>query len=737
MGNDGFRFGVPATLVLALTVACSQPQQKTESRGAAPQAAVAVPGPSAGPAFQSSDLYSLKSVGEVQLSPDGTRIAYSVRNSDRPGRPYTQVWIMDVATGKSIRLGSDNEAASSPRWSPDGRKIAYFGREDAGSGVVVSGADGSGAVFLAPVGGTNHPLPSSGERLAWSPDGKQLAFISAAPGPETENANGDPMVITRYLYKPTASEGLTRFNDNKRLHVFVVDIATKQARQVTKGDYYEHTIDWSPLGDELLFVSNREPDSDRFFNYDLFALKLPDGSVRRLTQTKSAEYRPVWSPDGKTIAYQGTKRDLTSSETTMEDTHIWVMDASGGNQRELGGGLDSRQGAPQWSPDGRTIYFTAQERGNTRLYRVPVTGGQPEVVTPAADEGGSIGSWSVAKGDMLAYALSTPSEPGELHLKQGGTAARRLTSLNQPWMGAKKIAPVESLPFKSFDGTAVEGFLTMPLELTPGSKHPLIVMIHGGPHGQQGPGFNARAQVYAGKGYATLMVNYRGSTGYGQKFADAIFNDQDGGEARDVLAGVDAALAKYPWIDAGRLGIEGGSYGGQLTDWIITQTDRFKAAIPSAGISNLVSFNYMSYYHDYLAVEFGVRPHEMWRQKPNAQQRRLMDFLWERSALRYVANVKTPTMFIHGENDNDVPIAEAEQYYIALRDAGVETILVRYPREGHGIRETKHSIDVIDRSIAWYERHFQGGAARTTGRMLTPEWGGEISHPPAAEPAGR
>jgi dipeptidyl aminopeptidase/acylaminoacyl peptidase len=221
-------------------------------------------------------------------------------------------------------------------------------------------------------------------------------------------------------------------------------------------------------------------------------------------------------------------------------------------------------------------------------------------------------------------------------------------------------------------------------------------MIHGGPHGQQGPAFNSKAQVYASHGLATLMVNYRGSTGYGQKLADAIFRDQDGGEARDVLAGVDAALARYPWLDGDRLGIEGGSYGGQLTNWIVTQTSRFKAAIPIAGISNLVSFNYMAYYHDYLAVEFGSFPHE----------KGLMDLLWERSPIRYVHKVTTPMMFVHGENDNDVPIAEAEQFYIAVRDAGVESIMVRYPREGHGVRETKHVADLIDRSIAWYERHF-------------------------------
>jgi dipeptidyl aminopeptidase/acylaminoacyl peptidase len=225
----------------------------------------------------------------------------------------------------------------------------------------------------------------------------------------------------------------------------------------------------------------------------------------------------------------------------------------------------------------------------------------------------------------------------------------------------------------------------------------MIVMLHGGPHGQQGPSFNPKSQVYAAHGWATLMVNYRGSTGYGQKFADAIFHDQDGGEAKDVLYAVDAAVRRNPWIDSQRLGVEGGSYGGQLANWLITQTDRFKAAIPTAGISNLISFNYMAYYHDYLAVEFGAFPH----------QEDLMDLLWERSPLKHVAKVKTPTMFIHGENDNDVPIAEAEQFFIALKDAGVDTVMVRYPREGHGLRENGHITDSVVRSIDWYEHYFR------------------------------
>jgi dipeptidyl aminopeptidase/acylaminoacyl peptidase len=630
--------------------------------------------------WTSSDLYKLRSASEAELSPDGSRIAYSVMNNDQPGRPYAQTWILKLDTQQSIRLGR----ASSPHWSPDGQWLAY----QTGEGLTISRPDGTGAIALAPISGTNHPLPGSGERLSWSPDSKSIAFVSSTPGPEPD-ANGDPMVITRYLYKPTASEGLTRFNDNRRMHIFIVDIATKSVRQLTSGNYYEHSIDWSPDGREILFVSNHEPDSDRIFNYDIFTADAANGAVRRLTDTKNAEYRPVWSPSGKTIAYQGTRRTLTSSETTMEDTHIWLMDADGSHRREIDTGIDNRQGAPKWSPDGQSLYFTVQERGTARLYRIPVSGGQPRRL----DLNGAIGSWSVAK-DLVACALTTESGPGELYLKRGDSAATALTSLNKDLLAAKKNAEVESFRFKAADGLEIEAFLTKPLDLA--GKHPLIVMMHGGPHGEQGPQFNAKAQVYAAHGYASLMVNYRGSTGYGQKHADAIFGDQDGKEAEDVLTGVDTALARFPWLDGSKMGIEGGSYGGQLTNWIITRTDRFKAAIPTAGISNLITENYVSYYHDYLAVEYGDFPHK----------NGIIDKLWDRSPIRYANRVKTPVLFIHGENDNDVPIVEAEQFYIALKDAGVETVMLRYPREGHGLRENKHIVDALDRSIEWYGRHF-------------------------------
>lgn len=638
------------------------------------------------PGLQIADIYRLRTVADVQLSPDGSRVAYTVANHDRPGRPYSQLWLADLDTGRSTRLGDESESGTGPRWSPDGRRLAYFGRGREGAGLLVREIQGGSVTFVGPVAGTNHPLPSSGERIAWSPDGRSLAFVSTTPGPEAD-ANGDPMVITRYLYKPTATEGATRFNDNRRTHIFVADLPSGEARQLTTGNYYEHSIDWSPAGDEIAFVSNRGPDPDRFFNYDIFAVNAATGAIRRLTDTRNAEYYPRWSPDGRALAFAGTTRPLTSSETTMEDTHVWVMAKDGSARQELGRAIDNRQGAPRWGPDGRDLYFTVQERGSVTLARLPVAGGPCETVVGGR---GSVGGWSVTRGG-IAYARATPEAPAELFV-----ASRRITTLNDEALAGRIVAPVEAFSFASFDGTTIEAFLTKPGTIS--GTHPMIVMIHGGPHGQQGPAFNQKAQIYAAQGWATLMVNFRGSTGYGQKLADAIFKDQNGGEAKDVLAAVDAALKKYPWIDAGRLGVEGSSYGGQLTNWLVTQTTRFKAAIPSAGISNLVSFNYTAYYHDYLAVEFGAYPHEQG----------IIDLLWERSPIRYVHRARTPTLILHGENDNDVPVGEAEQFYIALMDAGVETQMVRYPREGHGLRETRHVADSIERSVAWYKKHFTG-----------------------------
>jgi dipeptidyl aminopeptidase/acylaminoacyl peptidase len=651
--------------------------------------------------LQSSDLLKLRSVTAVQVSPDATRVAYVVENNDGTGRPYGQLWVMTLGDGKSVRYGADKESSGNPVWSPDGQSLAFRGQAGGKAGLVVARPDLGGARFIAEMSGTNAPLPGSGSTVAWSPDGKRIAFVSSMPGPETADANGDPMVITRYLYKPDAAEGNTRFNDNRRLHLFVADVATARVEQLTDGHFYEHSIDWS-AGGELLFLSNRDADDDKFFNYDLFAMKMADKSIRRLSATESNEYHPRWSPDGSKIAFEATKRGLTDRETTMEDTHVWVMNADGTGRREIGT-IDNRQGAPEWTADGSALLFTVQERGLVRLYRAAIAGGKPEAIV---SERGSVGSVSSGKG-VIAYTFTSPSDLAQLYVANGApgaSAARKVTDLNSAVLGSRRLAEVEAFTFTSNDNKfEVEAFLTKPAGFQPSSKYPLIVNIHGGPHGQQGPGFVFKNQVYAARGWASLMVNYRGSTGYGQAFADAVFADQNGNEAQDVLYGVSAAIRRYPWIDRDRLGVEGTSYGGQLSTWLITQTNIFKAAIPTAAITNLISYNYTTYYNQYEAMTWGVYPH----------QGDLMDTLLQHSSIRHVAKAHTPTMMVHGEHDNDVPIEEAEQFYIALHDVGTEAVMVRYPREGHGVRESKHIVDFIDRSIRWYEKHFPAAAPKS------------------------
>ena len=398
--------------------------------------------------LQSADLTRLRNVGQVALSPDGRTVAFTVVMRDQPGRPYGQLWVADIATQRATRLGGDKMHASQALWSPDGQWIAYEGGDAQQSGIWIIHPDGSAATFLVQTEGSNSPLPGQGETIAWAPDSKQIAYVSATPGPETAEATGDPLVFRRYLYRPTASEGFTHYNDNRRLHLFVVDIGTKQSRQLTRGTRDEHSIGWSPDGKEISFVSNYDPASDEFFDYNVFTIRVADGSIRRLTASEFTEYAPVWSPDGKHIAYAGTKRGITDRETTMEDTHVWIMDADGSHRREIGGVIDNRQGHPEWAADGSGVLFTVQERGNVHLVRIPVspTGviGQPQVVI---NDLGAVSSFAAGKGGQIAYALSTTRDMPELYVKPVTGAPRRLTDLNANVLNGKQIAAVDSLTF--------------------------------------------------------------------------------------------------------------------------------------------------------------------------------------------------------------------------------------------------------------------------------------------------
>ncbi|MBA2525685.1 MAG: S9 family peptidase [Pyrinomonadaceae bacterium] len=705
--------------------------------------------------FAPADILRVAGVSDAQISPNGQWVVYTVSTTEGD-RTISTLWLAragqdfpdpptsvppqtrqpdrdwrEIARPAS-QLLPQPWVASTPRWSPDSTRIALLSNRDDQNGIWVVNIAKPEPRFVAPVQSTNFFIPYAGESFAWSPDSKRIAYISAGEEP-SESAGAarkpdDPRVIDRIQYKSRTS-----FSDNRRTHVWIVEVDKPEPRQLTSGLFYDHAITFSARGDEIGFLSNHEPDPDANNNSDIFAVDF-GGQVRQLTQTKGCEYEPSWSPDGKWVAYTATKREVTTIDSVAEDTHVWVVPAAGGGGRELTAQQDRRARSPRWSPDSRSILFLAGDRGKTTLFRVGLDARRIDRMSVlyfdgqlgatlddqdskartatdsavAAAPSFQIGSFSVAGKTLpvtrpsgvtdsyftpLAFTLTDALHPAEVWVGVGsGTPLRRLSAHNDSLTRSVSTIAPEEINFRSFDGTPVQGWLMKPVNLREDRKYPLILSVHGGPHGMSGWGFNAAFQAYAARGYAVLYVNPRGSSGYGQKFSDGTLNEWGGGDYKDLMAGVDETLKRYSWIDQSRLGVTGGSYGGFMTNWIITQTPRFKAAVASASVSNLVSFYSTSLYQDLIHAEFGGFPWDNYEQ------------LWQWSPLRYVRQAQTPTLFIHGEMDNDVHITQAEEMYMALKRRGVKTVFVRYPREGHGLREPRHRVDALERTLAWFDR---------------------------------
>ncbi|HVF48967.1 MAG TPA: S9 family peptidase [Pyrinomonadaceae bacterium] len=708
-----------------------------------------------------ADTLRVAEVGDAQVSPDGEWVVYTVATTDGNAR-RTALWLVRTVgvsqpthagpvpvAPAPVALNTQGMSVAKPRWSPDGKRIAFLGTRGGQSGVWLMSLTERPPQprLVAPVRETNFHIAYAGEPLAWSPDGRRLAFISATDD-ETDNTSGasstvntspgtspniasstspgtsasqassaerrdGPRVVTRLQYKSRTS-----FSDRARTHVFVFDLEEssplRQLTQLTFGPHYDHALAWNPRGDEIAFLSNHESDPDAVNNSDIFAVDM-QGRVRRLTQTRGCEYEPAWSPDGRWIAHTATTRDVTTIDSIAEDAHVWIVDSDGSSRREVSGALDRRARTPRWSPDSGYIFFMAGDRGRTFIFRVGVQGG---LVRPLYDrfslertrdadtrddaqtlpllpfQTGSF-TLSARSRPIFAFTLSDASRPAEVWIGDaGGERARRISAHNDGLMRSVALSEPEDFSFRSFDQTTVQGWLFNPVgfQLSASRPYPLILRIHGGPHGMYGYGFDPTAQAYAARGYAVLQINPRGSTGYGQKFSDGTFREWGGGDYRDLMAGVDEILRARSWIDPERMGVTGGSYGGFMTNWIITQTPRFRAAVASASVSNLVSFYSTSLYQDLLHAEFGGFPWDDY------------DILWRWSPLRYVRAAETPTLFIHGEQDNDVHITQAEEMYMALRRRGVESALVRYPREGHSLREPAHRLDALERTLAWFDR---------------------------------
>ena len=550
-------------------------------------------------------------------------------------------------------------------WAPDGSRFAYFANDGGKRTLFVSGMG-----KVCEVQQSNAYLAHQGSTLAWSPDGARLAFVGTA---EPAPGAADPVVITRIQYKSRKA-----LSDNRRSHVFVVDAqAGSTPRAVTSGGFDEHSISWGGDGAEIVFVSNREQEPDALLNYDIYAVNVGSGAVRQITKTAGVESSPVVSPDGRSIAYIATTRRITTIDSVAEDGHVWVAPFAGGAARELNRAQDRRSSMPKWSRDGAYVTYLANDRGRVSVFRVPAAGGAAESVTPRDTQ--------VTWFDGAYTVESGPAQPAEV---LGGGAA--ITHRNDGW----QVNAPETFWFRSFDGTQVQGWVVLP-EQKSGVKAPVILYIHGGPHSTFSVGFNPTVHFYASRGYATVMINPRGSNGYGQRFSDGSVGNWGNGDYKDLMTGLDFVLKKHAdRLDAARLGVTGASYGGFMTNWVITQTPRFKAAVTVASLSNLISFYATSLYQDLVHAEFNGFP---WDGSN-------FDTLWRWSPLRYVKNVRTPTLLLHGENDNDVHITQAEELYTALRYRGVEAEFVRYPREGHGFTEPKHRVDAATRTVAWMDR---------------------------------
>lgn len=652
------------------------------------------PAPSAA-GMAAADQFAVRDVSDIQISPDGTTIVFSVATSDVGGNTTTsRLMKIPAAGGMPTELAGVPAGASMVRWSPDSSRLAFVAAADERLAIWTYDLSSATLTRVCDYDRTNRFVSKAGNGLAWSPDGKQLAFAGTLePAPQT----ADPLVVSRLQYKTR-----TAFSDDRWTQIYLVSAGAGAApRQLTRGQTDHHSLNWT-VATEIVFLKNPEADPDAVHNYDIFALDVATGRERRLTATPGVETEPRVSPDGRWIAYTATTRATTTIDSVAEDAHVWVLPFGGGDARELNRALDRRSLSPEWAPDSRAILYLAADHGKTVLYRVPLAGGAP---TALIDRKAQAGPYSVARDGLIAVGITDPSSPREVFKLRPDAQAEPLTWLNAEGVKHWKLSKPESVTFRSVDGLDIEGWYYPALIKTEGTAGneaangrarattPMILSIHGGPHGMYGYGFNAAFQISAARGYATLAINPRGSSGYGQAFADGCVRNWGGGDYKDLMAGVDHVLKTKPEIDPERLGVMGGSYGGFMTNWVVTQTPRFKAAVSSASVSNLVSFYATSLYQDLVHAEFDGFP---WDGN--------FALLWQWSPLAHVKNARTPTLFVHGEQDHDVHITQAEEMFTALRRQGVEAVLVRYPREGHGLREPKHILDRTERTLDWFDR---------------------------------
>lgn len=638
------------------------------------------------------DFARLRTIRDPQRSPDGQWVAYAVSTIDlEKDKRDTDIWMVSWKEGEEVRLTSSPESETQPRWSPDNRYLAFLSSR----GDEEQKKKGAQIWLLNRLGGEAERLTDikgGVTDFAWSPDGKRLVLVVNDPDPDDEPEKKEgwkrktkpPLVIDRYHFKQDRAGYLRDLHQ----HLWVFDLETRQGEAITSGAFDERAPAWSPDGRSIAFVSNRAPDPDRSADTNVYVIEAQAGAEPRAVTVFPGpdRGRPSWSPDGRWIAY------LRGDEPRFSAYHLnklAIIPAAGGDARVLTAGLDRAvEGSAEWTADGQALLFVVEDDRASYVARISAFGGKIEKLT---DGRRVVSSLSLGADGNLALLTATATDLPEVHALENGLF-RRLSRQNDAWLSEVELAVTEDFTSKSKDETMVNSLLVKPAGFKEGQKYPLLLLIHGGPNSQDEHVFDFDNQLFAAQGYIVLNVNYRGSSGRGSAFQKAIYAEWGHKEVVDLIGAVDEAVRRGI-ADPERLGIGGWSYGGILTDSTIAVDQRFKAAVSGAGSAlQLTMYGTDQYIYQY-EQEIGLP----WKN--------LEPWIKVSAAFMRAGRIRTPTLFMCGEKDFNVPIAGSEQMYQALKSRGVDTQLIVYPGQYHGITTPSYQKDRLERRLAWYNKY--------------------------------
>ncbi len=642
------------------------------------------------------DIFELESAHDPQISPDGSTVVYVRHFFDiDDDRTHTRLWSIDVASGRHRPLLGEAHT-SSPRWSPQGDRIAYL----LDGQINVIHLDGERASIVV-----THTAEHPGD-IAWSPDGTQIAFFESVPAePESWGTIPSPPKGAKWAEKATVIDRLVYRRDGGgyveggHRHLFVVPADGGTARQLTTGDFnHSGPPSWSVDGATIFVSANRNDDWEYQTNEsEIWAVTVIDGSMRQVSDRRGPDQNPLVSPDGTWLALRG--HDDAPFGYRQDQVTIVKLDGTGG--RVLAADFDRSIDQMEWSEDSGGLYVRYDDRGDTKIGFLSLAGDPPRTVMGGV--GGttlgrpySSGSFSVSKEGSLAVTLGSATRPSDVALvSSSGLLSIQLTELNEDLLLHRSLGRVEEIKTpSSFDGREVHGWVVYPPSFDPQKKYPLILEIHGGPFANYGGRFSAEMQLYAAAGNVVLYVNPRGSTSYGEEFANLIHHAYPGNDYDDLMSCVDAVIAKG-CIDTSHLFVTGGSGGGVLTAWIVGKTERFRAAVVAKPVINWASF--------VLTADFSLYFTKYWFPAPPWE---IPEHYWARSPLSLVGNVVTPTMLLTGEEDYRTPISETEQYYQALKLRKIDTAMVRIPGAGHGITaRPSNLVRKVAYVLGWFDKH--------------------------------